>query len=216
MPFLRDDNLTFHRFTTNVSSLDSSRRPSNEPPFADSSAADLLHSTTVAEAHAAAATTPSTMTSGPFARHHHTAAKAELSSNFAPVWTIANNSTATTSAAAAATTQPAAIHDPPIYKNSYTMESHDFQYLASSSRADSVTTTDRRKSMQNGSTAKLMLTDDDQANKQVSPRGRNVCVGTTLECFRRSTYRWEESKFPFVSNIEFLTQLSRIIAYLRC
>lgn len=175
MPFLRDDNLTFHRFTTNVSH-DSSRRPSNEP-FAKPSATEPIpipHQP---------ATCP-TMTSGAFPRPTNTSTKSELS-NFAPVWTTAASSAASAAqsagAAALATPPPpptptsplplTAIHDPPMYKNSYTMESHDYQYRASSSsRADSVTT-DRRKSMQNGSTAKLMLCDDDQSNKQVSGTG---------------------------------------------
>lgn len=174
MPFLRDDNLTFHRFTTNVS-LDSSRRPSNET-FAEPSAIDLLH-----PVHAGHPTSGTAMTPGAYTRPANANQTKSEMSNFAPVWTTAatgpSNASSTAlhaapssaaSAAAAATHPATAIHDPPMYKNSYTIDSHDFHYMASSSRANSVTTTDRRKSMQNGSTAKLMLTDDDQSNKQVS------------------------------------------------
>lgn len=170
MPFLRDDNLTFHRFTTNVS-LDSSRRPSNET-FAEPSAHDLLHP--ISEVHHPLSAT--VMTPGAYSRPANANQTKSEMSNFAPVWTTAgtgssNPSSATLNApspASSASHPATAIHEPPIYKNSYTIDSRDFHYLASSSRTNSVTTTDRRKSMQNGSTAKLMLTDDDQPNKQVS------------------------------------------------
>lgn len=166
MPFLRDDNLTFHRFNTNVSLDDNGtnwRRPSNIESFVEQRAP--VAATSHATSHTGLATPNATI-------HKITA---EMTTYPPPIWTtaLANSSNdarlheshAQVSSSSAGDVMP----DSNMYKHDY----HDFHYLptASSSavsRANSVLTNDRHKSLLNGSTAKLMLNDDDSSNKQVS------------------------------------------------
>lgn len=177
MPFLRDDSLTFHRFTLNeASSLGAT--PSNastaqstissEPRFYDRDVVDSAPRSGHSDCHrtrmgATKHNSPGSpqlspdQSGQPFGS---TNSAKELSSFPASVWTT-NTGTLT------AVTSHGHHHNS-MYKNSYTMDANDFQYIASSSAGGSVS--ERRKSspQQNGSTTKLVLADDDQTNKQVS------------------------------------------------
>lgn len=145
MPFLRDDNLTFHRFTTDVS-IDS-RRPSEDRMFSSSTSTD----NTGNNHHPPHATAATITTNGNKFSITNSSSngtnKDSNASNFTPsVWTTG---TAATS----------------HYKHSYTTETNDFQYIPSN--ASTTGTHDQTtKSLQNGSTTKLMSQDDDQSNKQ--------------------------------------------------
>lgn len=185
MPFLRDDSLTFHRFTpTEVPSIGASTpinnnspapsTSSSEPRFYDRDPLDPAprsghsdcHRTMGATKHkpncSPKSSSPNNSTSPqqqPFGSSTSNGGK-ELSSFPASVWsTNTGQLTAITSNG---------HHHNSMYKNSYTMDANDFQYIPSSSAGGSVS--ERRKSspQQNGSTTKLVLPDDDQTNKQVS------------------------------------------------
>lgn len=182
MPFLRDDSLTFHRFaSTDVpSSLgttppDHSPAPSttstSEPRFYDRDVLDSAPQSGHSNCHRTMGATKHKPHGGSpkMSDHHHSAPPfgsaastngKELSSFPSSVWTT-NTGTLTP-------VTSNGHHHNSMYKNSYTMEANDFQYVATSSAAGSVS--ERRKSspLQNGSTTKLVLADDDQTNKQVS------------------------------------------------
>lgn len=171
MPFLRDDSLTFHRFTpTEVPSLGATppnhspaqSTSSSEPRFYDRDPLETDHRSGHSNCHRTMGATKHKPQLSPKLSDKHSTPPIgkELSSFPASVWTT-NTGTLT------AVTSNGHHHNS-MYKNSYTMDANDFQYIPSSSANGSVS--ERRKSspQQNGSTTKLVLADDDQTNKQVS------------------------------------------------
>lgn len=175
MPFLRDDSLTFHRFApTEVPSIGatpSDHSPAlstttsftSEPIFYDRDVVDSVPRSVHSDCHSKMGASKHKSHGSPKLSpvQPRTTNSKELSSFPTSVWTT-NTGTLT------AVTSPHGHHHNSMYKNSYTMDANDFQYIPSSSAGGSVS--ERRKSspQQNGSTTKLVLADDDQTNKQVS------------------------------------------------
>lgn len=174
MPFLRDDSLTFHRFApTEVPSIGATPPTNNSPapstssscnpPFYDRDEPDTAptchNSHKMSKQHGSPKITSTN-------RAGFGSSGKELSSFPSSVWTT-NTGTLTPVTSHG--------HHNSMYKNSYTIEANDFQYIPSSSAGGSVS--ERRKStpQQNGSTTKLVLADDDQTNKQVSSKKLGVC-----------------------------------------
>lgn len=198
MPFLRDDSLTFHRFApTEVPSIGATppdQSPSHsisEPRFYDRDPLDSGPRSGHGDCHRTimGATKNKPHDSPKLSTDHHsqsaqqpfgpstptTPSGKELSSFPSSVWTTNTGSlTPVTSNG---------HHHNAMYKNSYTMDANDFQYIPSSSAGGSVS--ERRKSspQQNGSTTKLVLADDDSTNKQVS----RALFKTDLQLFGRKT-----------------------------
>lgn len=177
MPFLRDDSLTFHRFTptevpsigaTPISHSPAQSTSSSEPRFYDRDVVDSAprsghsdcHRTMGASKHKPHQASPNLSASQRQPFGSAATSGKELSSFPTSVWTT---NTGTLNAVTSH-----GHHHNSLYKNSYTMDANDFQYIPSSSAGGSVS--ERRKSspLQNGSTTKLVLADDDQTNKQVS------------------------------------------------
>lgn len=160
MPFMRDDNLTFHRFATDVS-IDS-RRPSDDRTFS----ATPPHPTVNGSSANGSATNNGNRRNLHHQHQHHNTYSHKEQTNFSPgIWTTAGVEVSGVGGLHATTAAGTTSHNSNLYKNSYTTETNDFQYIpsnGSSTRDKSV------KSLQNGSTAKLMAQDDDQSNKQVS------------------------------------------------
>ena len=130
MPFLRDDNLTFHRFATDESI--GSRRPSDDKIiFSDDNSQsnttkdNCFHNIT----HNMNGNGKDGADGEPFSSPS--------------VWTTSGNN---------------------FKHNNYTTETNDFQYIPNSSKNDNATV---KNLTQNGSTAKLVLHDDDHM-KQVT------------------------------------------------
>lgn len=149
---MRDDNLTFHRFPTDMSSIDS-RRQSEDHMFS-STAPNTSSATTATNKYLA----KDTFVTGIWTTGIATS-NLPLQQQHARATTDAQQTTASSTA-----TTPGQISTTNLYKNSYTTDTNDFQYIpsnGSSTRDKSV------KSLQNGSTAKLVAADDDQSNKQV-------------------------------------------------
>lgn len=166
MPFLRDDNLTFHRFTTDVS-IDSSRRPSDDTMFSAPA------TTAVSDQHSPDTTQQYQNGGGGGGGDmlYNNNTKFTISQTNKEHYPLSSNNPLSSSSSVWTTNGGGGGHQTPTpsstaathYKHSYTTETNDFQYIPSNGSTTGKTV----KSLQNGSTAKLMVQDDDQANKQV-------------------------------------------------
>lgn len=166
MPFLRDDNLTFHRFATDVSisggDNNSNRRTSDERIFSDTTTTTINTPNTNTNTQSYKDKNNKFMIN--HLRHPNNNKEEQQPNN-----NINISSSIPQSSLHTFPSPPANVWTT-NYKNSYTTETNDFQYIPSMAATSNHTINDitNKSITQNGSTAKLVLHDDDETNKQVS------------------------------------------------